>query len=255
MWDYYYGGTHNYEIDRKAAEDASRRFPALPNVAIENRKFLHKSVRWLVRQGITQFIDIGCGLPTEGSTHETILELEPNAKILYIDIEESAVEDGNVYIRETGWEKQVTMIQASGLEPEAICAHPETRRIIDFEKPVAVMMFALIHFFSDSQYKTVLDFWRNKVAKGSAFVMTHVTEDDRNEVELKEVQGLKDVYDQTPTPLIFRSQKELEPVMDGWDIVKPGIVRPHLWKNEEGLDDGGEWPLTRAWWVGVGFKR
>ncbi|KAJ4299876.1 hypothetical protein N0V90_005123 [Kalmusia sp. IMI 367209] len=255
MYDWYLGGTHNYEIDRQAGADIVKVFPPIKATAIENRIFLRRAVRWLAKNGLTQFIDMGSGLPTAGSTHETILKVDPNARILYVDIEESAVEEGNAYIRETGCENQVGMIRASALEPEAVSAHPETQRLIDFSKPVAIMMFALIHFWTPAQYTPVLDYWKTKVVKGSAFVMTHCTEEGRNAEELEELRRLQEVYARTPTPIMFRTKEELATVMEGWDLVEPGIVRPHLWKEGEGQEEEQESPLTRVWWVGVGFMR
>ncbi|KAF2119713.1 S-adenosyl-L-methionine dependent methyltransferase [Lophiotrema nucula] len=151
MYDWYLGGTHSYEIDRKAAEATQRALPDIKPLVVENRSFLRRAVRYLAKNGYTQFIDIGSGLPTVGNTHEAVLRVNPGARILYVDIEASAVNEGNEFIRKTGWADQVGMIRASALEPENIFNDPETRRVIDFDKPVVILKIALVHFFRPQQ--------------------------------------------------------------------------------------------------------
>ena len=249
IYDYYLGGTHSYEIDRLAAQEVIQRFPDIIITARENRMFLRKSVRWLARQGITQFIDIGSGLPTTGSTHESVLQVSPDARILYAEIEESAVEQGRRFIDKTGADAQVGMIRADALDPESIVENVEARRVIDFSKPVAIMMFALVHFWTEAQYAPVVERWKETLVKGSAFVMTHCTGDFRSDEELK---GIQDVYTKTACPFIPRAREEIVPVMSGWSLVAPGVVAPHLWEVKE-VREEEEWPLSRMWYVAVGF--
>lgn len=250
MYDWYLGGTHSYEIDRLAAAEVAASFPEIKSTAIENRMFGRRAVRWLAQNGITQFIDIGSGLPTANSTHETVLKVEPEAKVLYVDIEESAVEEGRQYIGETGCEKGVGMIQADAHQPAAIVAHAETRRLIDFGKPVAILMFAVLHFWSDEHCVPVLNYWKATLAKGSAFALTHGTGDGR---DAEELEGMMEVYKRTSMQVVLRSRDEVSKIMEGWDLVKPGIVRPHLWETAKEKDDREEWPMTRMMWAGVGF--
>lgn len=249
IYDYYLGGDHSYSIDRLAAQEVIRNFPDIIPTALENRMFLRKSVRWLAQHGITQFIDMGSGLPTVGSTHETVLQVNPHARILYAEIEESAVREGKTYIGATGADEQVGMIRADALDPSTIIEDAEARRVIDFSKPVAIMMFALVHFWTEEQYAPVLERWKETLVEGSAFVMTHATGDFRDEEEL---QGIVDVYARTACPFLPRKREEIVPVMEGWDLVGPGIVAPHLWVVGD-LEEGEEWPLSRMWYVGVGF--
>ncbi|KAF1978727.1 S-adenosyl-L-methionine-dependent methyltransferase [Bimuria novae-zelandiae CBS 107.79] len=160
----------------------------------------------------------------------------------------SCREEGTRYIRDTGVsEDQVGMIRADALDPEAIVKHPDAQRVIDFSKPVAVMMFALVHFWTAAQYTAVLGYWKVRLVRGSAFVMTHGTGDGR---DVGSLDGLLEVYAQTSTPFIPRSREEIE---RGWTLVQPGLVRPHLWKAEEMVEDREIWPFSKMWWVAVGF--
>jgi hypothetical protein len=70
VYDYYLGGSHNFAVDRRMARRAIELWPELPVIMQANRAFLRRAVRYLVNAGITQFLDIGSGIPTEGNLHE-----------------------------------------------------------------------------------------------------------------------------------------------------------------------------------------
>src|SRR5690606_18018626 len=85
MYDALLGGSHNFEVDRLAAQRGSRLVPDLPRLALSNRAFLRRAVRFLIDAGITQFLDIGSGIPTAGNVHEIVRECDPGARVLYVD--------------------------------------------------------------------------------------------------------------------------------------------------------------------------
>src|SRR5581483_148974 len=79
MYDYYLGGHHNFPVDRAAAEQIMTLHPETPLMAQANRAFLRRAVTFLVAQGITQFLDIGSGIPTVGNVHEVAQRRNPAA--------------------------------------------------------------------------------------------------------------------------------------------------------------------------------
>src|SRR5438874_4617986 len=91
MWDYFLGGGHNFAIDRQAAEQAIQLYPDLPLVAQVTRAFLRRAVRFLLDQGVDQFLDIGSGIPTVGNVHEVAHRVNPAARVVYVDIDPVAV--------------------------------------------------------------------------------------------------------------------------------------------------------------------
>ncbi len=82
----YLGGSHNFEVDRRMAEEAIRLWPELPVMMQANRDFIRRAVRYLVSQGITQFIDIGSGIPTAGNVHEVAQRENPDCTVVYVDM-------------------------------------------------------------------------------------------------------------------------------------------------------------------------
>ena len=247
MYDWYLNGTHNYAVDRQAGQEVQRAMPDAKALVVENRAFLRRSVRFLAKAGITQFIDIGSGLPTAGNTHQVAMKINPAARVLYVDIEEMVVLEGREYIRQHGCEDQVGMLHANGLEPHKILSDAETKRIVDVEQPVAILMLALIHFWQPAQYLSVMDFWKSTLGKGSAFVMTHCTMEDRDPQAVKRSE---DVYRKAQMPVYFRAKQDIAPIMDGWELVPPGLVRVHLWHMEE-MEDGEEEPPRTLTWYGA----
>ncbi|MGH3590051.1 MAG: SAM-dependent methyltransferase, partial [Pseudonocardiaceae bacterium] len=87
VYDYYLGGSHNFAVDRQMARQAIELWPELPLIMQANRAFLRRSVRYLVSQGITQFLDIGSGIPTEGNVHEVAQTAAPEARVVYVDVD------------------------------------------------------------------------------------------------------------------------------------------------------------------------
>ncbi|OAG02070.1 uncharacterized protein CC84DRAFT_982009 [Paraphaeosphaeria sporulosa] len=100
------------------------KFPRIIHTAVENRIFLRRMVCWLAPNGVTQFVDLGSAPSTTAGTQETVLKVAPDVRVLYVDADVSAVNEGQKYIRETGCEEQVGMIQASALDPDAVIEDP-----------------------------------------------------------------------------------------------------------------------------------
>src|ERR1700753_1467680 len=64
VYDYFLGGLDNFAADRELAQRLIDIFPPIPVTVRENKQFLDRAVTWMAGEGIGQFIDVGCGLPT-----------------------------------------------------------------------------------------------------------------------------------------------------------------------------------------------
>ncbi|MGH4025126.1 MAG: SAM-dependent methyltransferase, partial [Pseudonocardiaceae bacterium] len=91
VYDYYLGGSHNFAVDRAMARRAIELWPELPQIMQANRAFLRRATRYLISQGITQFLDIGSGIPTVGNVHQVAQAALPEARVVYVDIDPVAV--------------------------------------------------------------------------------------------------------------------------------------------------------------------
>src|ERR1700716_2180398 len=95
MYDYYLGGAHNFAVDRAAADKVLAMLPETRTFARDNRAFLQRVVRYLVQDaGITQFLDLGSGIPTVGNVHEIAQRIHSDTRVVYVDVDPVAVTHG-----------------------------------------------------------------------------------------------------------------------------------------------------------------
>ncbi|GAA3417090.1 hypothetical protein GCM10018952_47790 [Streptosporangium vulgare] len=63
MNNYFLGGKDNFAADRRAAEEVLAIAPEVREMTHEAQAFLGRITRYLVEEGMTQFVVIGSGLP------------------------------------------------------------------------------------------------------------------------------------------------------------------------------------------------
>ena len=236
IYDYLLGGKDNYPADRAAAAEIAQ---ALPNVRTSfrwNRAFLGRAVRYLVtEQGIGQFIDIGTGLPTAGNVHEVAQEADPATRVVYVDNDPVVLAHGRHLLHGV---PGTTILEHDLRRPEDILSDPELRALIDFGEPVAVLLVAILHFIPDSdEPATVISKLLEPFPSGSYLVISHGTADA--------VPGVNDaaaVYQQSTSSAHVRSREHIQRLIDGLELVEPGIV----WLPEWRPDPGAEPPQNPA---------
>ena len=250
MYDYYLGGAHNFAVDRDLARKAMALVPHGALLAQANRAFLHRALRYLLDQGIRQFIDIGSGIPTEGNVHETVESRLPvgEGRVLYVDHDPVAVAHSQLILGRE--HPQVRVLQADLRRPQDILNSPERRAVIDLDQPVAVLMVAVLHFISESDGpdKLIRQFW-DAVAPGSHLVVSHGT--DENQVTT--ASELAKVYRSASDQPTFRSRRRVQELFDGWELVDPGVVWVPQWHPDWPDEADGE-PGVMPWAAAVGRK-
>jgi hypothetical protein len=217
MYDYILGGSANYPVDREAVQKVRAHMPDLDDAAWANRGFLQRSVRWLAQQGVRQFIDIGAGLPTGNNTHDAVQAVAPEARVLYVDndplveIHAKALLEG---VAGTAY------IRADFRGPDGLLGHEETRAMIDFTQPVALLLVTVTHFVSDED-----DPWGlvrryvGGLAPGSYLALSAISSDRQVSEELGEVTA---VYARSSSGGAYpRTRAEIARFFDGLDIVPP----------------------------------
>jgi hypothetical protein len=226
MYDYALGGKDNFEVDRAAVAQAARVMPEFREVAQENRGFLRRAVRHMVRHGIGQFIDIGSGLPTAGNTHEIAQEIHPDTRVVYVDNDPVVLVHGRALLAA---DDNTTVVTADMRQPDDVLGHAETERLIDFTKPVGVLLIAMVHFLDDDEAATVVGRLHEALPPGSQLAMTHTTADGRSAAA---VEQLNSIYGKSATRLHFRTHHELTALLAGFDLVPPGLVPLDRWNPD-----------------------
>lgn len=173
IYDYYLGGSHNFEVDREAARKAMEFMPGLPKIMQANRAFMRRAVRFAADEGIDQFLDIGSGIPTFGNVHEIAQTARPGAHVVYVDHDPVAVAHSQAVLREN---EDADVVAADLLKPQEILASPQVQRLIDLNRPVALLLVAILHFVEDvdDPYGALAEL-RDALAPGSLLVVTHAS--------------------------------------------------------------------------------
>nr|WP_274598874.1 SAM-dependent methyltransferase [Streptomyces albus] len=225
MYDYLLGGKDNYPADQEAAEAAMAAFPTLRTAARENRAFLGRAVRYVVEEaGIRQFLDIGSGLPTAHNVHQVAQRHDPEARVVYVDNDPIVLAHGRALL---STDARTTVIETDIRDPRSIIEHPETRALIDFSEPVAVLAVAILHFISDEENPGALVAQlREALAPGSVLVLSHATAEISPETAL----GVQAAYRAQGVPLTLRDQAAFTELFAGFDLVEPGIQVVSDWR-------------------------
>ncbi|GAB2833454.1 SAM-dependent methyltransferase [Actinoallomurus bryophytorum] len=227
--DYLLGGKDNFAADREAAERAIALAPELPMMALESRKFLGRAVRFLADEGIRQFVDIGCGLPTQNNAHEVAQAAAPESRVVYVDIDPVVVSHASAIL---AGDERTGVIQADMREPDKILAHPGLRHLIDLDEPVAILLVSA--FTAIPEDEVALDIvarLRQAISSGSWMVISHPISDSRPQVA-EQIAAMYQAKDLSGAPRRhdIRSRAEVEPYFDKLDMADPGIVRLPAWR-------------------------
>ncbi len=228
VYDYYLGGSHNLEVDRRMAREAISMWPELPQIMQANRAFLRRAVEHLVAQGVTQFLDIGSGIPTVGNVHEVAQAAQPDARVVYVDIDAVAVAHSREIL---AGDERTSVVRADFLDVNAVLGSPEVAAQLDLTRPVGVLMVALLHFVPrEADPGAVIARYRDALAPGSHLVVSHVAQEGRPD----RVDGHQALYRRTGTPMTIRSRDEIAALFDGFELVEPGLVFLPQWRPDPG---------------------
>ncbi|MGW1670855.1 SAM-dependent methyltransferase [Streptomyces sp. NPDC002324] len=237
MYDWYLGGKDNYPVDEAMGRQMLALDPRVPVMAQVNRAFMHRSTRWLTENGVRQFLDIGTGIPTEPNLHQIAQRVAPDAHVVYCDNDPIVLAHAAALLRGTP-EGRTEYLQADVRDPHAVVEG--ARKVLDFDRPVALSLIALLHFVSDEDgAHTLVQRLMSELPSGSYLVLSHATADFTPEESRAATEKLK----AAGVTLALRSREEFTRFFDGLELVDPGVEVPQHWHPElgepvPGQDDG-----------------
>jgi SAM-dependent methyltransferase len=243
IYDYLLGGCHNFAADREVARALLELEPSTALVAKANRAFLHRAVRELVGLGVDQFLDIGSGIPTVGNVHEIAQSLRPGTRVVYVDLDPVAVAHSQLIL---GDHPDAGVIQADLRDTAAILDHPVTTRLLDFTRPVAVLLMSMLHFLpDDDEVAGCLRRLRERLAPDSYLAISHLLKvlppAQRSEAHER--------YNRTVTAITLRSRERIAAFFAGFELIEPGLVTATRWRPEGEAAVAGEVAIVAG--VGV----
>jgi hypothetical protein len=247
MYDYLLGGKDNYAADRAAVAAALEFFPDMAFTARANRAFLGRAVRYLAGQaGIRQFLDIGTGIPTAGNTHQVAQAIAPEARVVYVDYDPVVLAHARALLASSP-EGATEYIDADLRSTGTILA--QASRLLDFTRPVAVTMLAILHSIPDADDpRAIVAAVMAAVPAGSYLAISHAGSEL---LDPRVQQGVLSTWSgKVQQQLIYRSREQVALFFEGTELVEPGLVRVEEWRPDPGSPAG-----RSAGWCAVGRKR
>ena len=257
VYDYFLGGAANFEVDREFAEAQIARYPDMPMIASENRRFLHRAVRYLAEQGVRQFVDIGSGVPTEGNVHEIAEAAMPGqCRVVYLDRDPIAHAHAQILLRENGDHARHRALRADLLETQDLWRQVNATGLIDFSQPVGLLIVAVLHFIpTDRQPHKALDFLRSKLVSGSYLVLSHASGEGLSAGQQTAAERVRSDYEsQAANPGVFRKHEAIAEFFGGWPLVPPGLVWTPQWHDENFVSGFTDDPARAFIMAGVARK-
>ena len=234
VYDFLLGGKDNFAIDRMVAHKALEITPDGPAAGAANRQFLRQAIRYLVvEQGIHQFLDIGSGLPTQGNVHEIAKEFNPSSKVVYVDNDPMVLAHGRALLADA---ESTTVIQADVREPDAILNNPEARRFIDFDQPVGLLLFAILHHLGDDEDPAAVSAaLRAPLVSGSHIAISHFRDPgDKHPDASRKALEVEKIFNQAFGTGRWRTDEEILAYFGDFEIVEPGLVPVVEWRPDPG---------------------
>jgi SAM-dependent methyltransferase len=248
LYDYALGGSQNLAVDRELFRQLTAAMPDLARQAQASRAFLRRAVQFCAAAGIRQFLDIGSGIPTRGNVHEIAQRVAPDARVVYVDVDPVAVAHSRALL---AGDELVAVVQEDLCRPDRILAHPEVRRLLDFEQPIAVLLVAMLHLIPDKEDPArLVAQLRDAIAPGSYLVLSHGTPESRPEAVAEGQQVLK----RSGVAITPRTREQVQRLFAGFDLVEPGLVWVPQWRPDT-PEDVGQHPERSVMLAGVGRRR
>jgi S-adenosyl methyltransferase len=249
VYDYLLGGKANFKVDREVAERAYAAFPGgIDGVRADvraHRAALGRVVQYYVRDaGISQFLDIGTGIPKENNVHEVAQRNAPGARIVYADKDPVVQAHAHQLLRGTP-EGAISYLSGDLHDPQPIMN--EAAKTLDYSRPVGVTLFGILHFFSDADDPVgLIGQLMAPLAPGSHLAISHLAS-DVNADEMSET--FRQLSARMAENVTLRSHDEVAALLGGLELVEPGVVQAAQWRP-----DAGAAVVSSQVWLGVGRK-
>jgi hypothetical protein len=248
MYDWFLGGKDNYPVDEAMGRQLLAVEPNVPVMAKVNRAFMQRSARWLAEQGVRQFLDVGTGIPTEPNLHQIVQGVAPECRVVYCDNDPIVLAHAEALLRGTP-EGAIDYVQADARDIGIVLER--AGKVLDFGRPIAVSLIALLHFVKDEDgaYELV-ERLAGSLVPGSYLVMSHATGDSNPDAAAR----ADEMYRSKAMNLALRTRDQFARFFDGLELVEPGVVTPDVWHPELGEPVPGQEDIDIPGYAAVARK-
>ncbi|WP_169985542.1 SAM-dependent methyltransferase [Microbispora sp. H10836] len=234
VYDFFLGGKDNFAIDRQVGEATLKIAPDAPAAGRANRAFLRRVVHYLAAEaGIRQFLDIGSGLPTQGNVHEVAQEVAPEARVVYVDNDPIVLAHGRALLATNG---STTVVEADIRDPESILNHPSVGALIDFDQPVALLLFAILHHVNEHEDpQGIAARFRSALPSGSYLALSHFHNPGPAMPEVSaQATSAEKLFNEHLGTGRWRTRDEILAYFGDLPLLEPGLVPLAEWRPDPG---------------------
>lgn len=244
VYDYLLGGKDNFAADRQLGEQLVAAFPESPWIAQQNRAFIGRAVTYCAERGLTQFLDLGSGLPTMDNVHEVARRVNPQASVVYVDNDPIALAYANALLATSSG---VVAISGDVREPGQILDVVREQRLLDLTRPFVVILAAILHFITDDEDPAaIIEAFTDVMPPGSYLILSAAHHDATPAQSARATE----MYRSASSPMVTRSKRDIAAYFDGLELAEPGMACTCEWRALEpsGVDDPNDL------YAGVGRK-
>jgi O-methyltransferase involved in polyketide biosynthesis len=225
MYGYWLQEKDHYAADRAAADAITEQFPEVAAIARANRAFLGRAVRFAARQGIRQFLDLGCGLPISPNVHEIAQWADPGARVVYVDRDPVVLAHARALLAA---DENVSVVAGDIRDPGCLLRRKSFNAGIDADAPVCVLLVSVLHFLAPGEADSAVAAYRAWMPPGSYLVISAGTSTGTAS-EL--IRCLQDSYGEA-APVTGRTESEIAAWFDGLALARPGLADVWAWRPE-----------------------
>jgi len=232
VYDWFLGGKDNFAIDRQVAEAAAKISPGAEQAAQENRTFLRRIVHHMTAEaGVRQFIDIGSGLPTQGNVHQVAQEVDPEARVVYVDNDPMVLVHGRALLTS---DDSTMVIQADARDPQSILENEQVKKFIDFSEPVGLLMLSILHHLHDDDDPAgVAATLRAPLVSGSFVAISHFCNPgEAHPAASQQATTVEKLFNENLGTGRWRTPEEITEYFGDFEVVEPGLVPLPEWRDE-----------------------
>jgi hypothetical protein len=228
VYDAFLNGKDNYEVDREVFRRVKQVAPEAATLAWDNRNFLTRVTRFIASQtGVTQFLDLGSGLPTAENTHQVAQRIQPEARVVYVDNDPVVLAHGRALLEEND---QTHFSAADIFKPEEILHDEVVQKYLDWNEPIALFQMGTLHHYDGE--RTPADIMRTYIdalPSGSYVGLSHFY-DPETEEHSELARRMEQTFLHSPMGSgVFRTRPQIEAMFPGLDLVEPGLTLCAEW--------------------------
>lgn len=226
VYDYLLGGRDNYAVDREIGDYFITDLPGSVAIAYANRQAMMRAVGDIADLGVRQFIDMGSGLPTVDNVHQVAQRHLDAPHVVYVDNDPIVLAHGRALLSE---DDNTTVLHADLCKPDSVWSHPDLRKLIDFEQPVAVLFSAILHHLNDSENPAdLVAWWADRISSDSQVYISHFRTGFNEETQAAEGK-LQATFGRGR----WRSDEEILGLFGDLEIAAPGLEICTRWRPTE----------------------